>query len=783
MAAADSLCDPRTCEVLDWAAICDRLATQTHSDRATVWARELTATGNFSHASLAIAQTTEMRTLLGEGFSLQRVIETRDAVAAAERGSAVTPADLRAIAAGAAAANAAVRRVREAGGERLREVSGGFVPLPHIVSKIEDAIGERGEVLDRASHELTRLRRGIATAQAEARDRTTSIARSQRYRPMLQDDVVTVREGRFVVPVKAEFSGSFPGIVHDSSASGQTYFVEPIEALDANNRLRALRVQEEHEVARILAELSALVGAHAGQLENNAEIYAKLDLVSAKARLAESTRSEAPGLQDAPVLTIASGRHPLLGERAVPQSLSLDAQGRMLLISGPNMGGKTVTLKMVGLFVLMAYAGMHVPAESGTTIGRFERIFADIGDEQSIAQNASTFSEHLRRYAEILREAGPRSLVLMDEVGSGTEPAAGAALAIALLERLLAAGALTVATTHSSELKLFAHSASGVRNASVRFDPQTYAPTYQLDVGSPGQSLAFPLARAMQVDQKVVERAEQILSSSERDYEGALNELAELHATLAAERDALSRERTRTQELENAAEEQRRRFEGERRDFARQAEQRLTDSLRTFVRDLERRSGERRLGKVTSGQHAALSRAIGELHRELGLEGKRRTKDGGAEIHVGDRVIVGTLEQEGSVVALDEGSGEAVVQIGPMRTTVKKRDLSLASGAVRPQKRRDTGAGDRASAVAAQAMPEIDVRGKRLIEAEPAVEQWLDEAAMLGYSPLRLIHGKGTGLLGRGLQEYLKTNHNVRSFRYGNETEGGGGVTIIELRK
>jgi len=779
LAAANTLCDARTCEVLDWAAICERLATHTHSDRATVWARALSPQADFDAARIALEQTTEMRLLIGEGFSLARVIESQEAVATAKRGGAIAPLDLRAIGNGIAAANAAVRRVRESGGERLAALCAGFVPLPEIAKRIDDAIGERGDVLDRASHELTRLRRGIASAGAEARERTTAIARSQRYRSMLQDDVVTVRDGRFVVPVKAEFAGTFKGIVHDSSSSGQTYFVEPLEALEANNRLRALRTQEEHEVARILAELSSLVGSQADQIERDAEIYATLDLVHAKARLAQAQHAEPPQIEDARVVAIESGRHPLLGERAVPQSLRLDDQTRMLLISGPNMGGKTVTLKMSGLFVLMAYCGMHIPAAPGSTIGRFERIFADIGDEQSIAQNASTFSEHLRRYAEILAGAGPHALVLVDEIGGGTEPSAGAALAVAILERLLAAGALIVATTHAGELKLFAHDTPYVRNASVRFDPETYAPTYQLELGAPGQSLAFPLARAMHVDPAVVDRAETILSSNERDYDRALGELAQINAAASAERDAAARERARLEALEAEAQRRSDALESERRSFARDADQRLTSALREFVRDLERRSDERKRAKVTPSQSAALGRAIDQLHHDLGIDARTHDGERAENVRVGDRVTVGSLEQEGTVVALDDASGEAVVQIGPMRTTVPKDDLLPAAAS---RAKRTQTSSTPSLDIASRAMPEIDVRGKRFLEAQPLVEQWLDEAQLLGHSPLRLIHGKGTGLLGRGLQEFLRTYPNVRNFRYGNENEGGSGVTIVELK-
>ncbi|MGH7660283.1 MAG: Smr/MutS family protein, partial [Vulcanimicrobiaceae bacterium] len=377
-----------------------------------------------------------------------------------------------------------------------------------------------------------------------------------------------------------------------------------------------------------------------------------------------------------------------------------------------------------------------------------------------------------------LAGAGPRALILIDEIGGGTEPNAGAALAIALLERFLARGARTVATTHAGELKLFGHSQKHVRNASVRFDPATYAPTYQLEIGAPGQSLALPLARAMQIEPDVVDRAESILSSSERDYERALAELATLQAQTAAQRDALAAERERLEKAEAEAERRRQDYEEERKGFARAAEGRLADTLRNFVRDLERRSSEGRRPKVTPGQSEALSRAIGELHRDLGLDRTRRADEAPATLAPGDRVIVGTLEQEGSIVAIDDDAGEATVQVGPMRMTVKRKDLRAATQPP-PRRARTT---TPAAEIAARAMPEIDVRGKRLIEAEPLVEQWLDEAALLGYSPLRLIHGKGTGLLGKGLQEYLKMHPDVRSFRYGNENEGGSGVTIVELR-
>ena len=374
-----------------------------------------------------------------------------------------------------------------------------FRALPNLVGRISDAIDERGNVLDRASPALARVRRGMQQAQDDARDRAAAIVRSARYASAIQDAIVTVRDGRYVVPVKAEFSGEIPGIVHDTSSSGQTLFVEPLETLEANNRLRALQVQEQAEIARILGELSALVGGEAAQIGTNVEVYLDLDLAAARARVADRMDAVAPTLVDEAVVVLRDGRHPLLDERAVPQSVRLDEDVRMLIVSGPNMGGKTVALKLVGLAVTMTACGMHVPAAE-VTVGRFTRVCTDIGDEQSIAQNASTFSAHLRRLAEIVDAADARTLVLIDEIGNGTEPGAGAALAVAVLETLLERGARVVATTHATELKLFGADHPHVANASVRFDPDTYEPTYQLDVGSPGQSLAFALARRMKLD-------------------------------------------------------------------------------------------------------------------------------------------------------------------------------------------------------------------------------------------------------------------------------------------
>jgi DNA mismatch repair protein MutS2 len=772
------LIDERGLEVLDFQRIRERYAGQTHAPRSYARAIACEPATDFALVRRLVGETAEMRALAQDaGFSVQRIDDVDESVATAARGVPLAARDLRAIADALAASAAAVKSIREAELDvpLLRERCGPFRALPQIVHRITDAIDERGAVLDRASAALARIRRGMQQAQDDARDRAAAIVRSSRYANAIQDAIVTMRDGRYVVPVKSEFAGQVQGIVHDTSSSGQTLFVEPLETLEANNRLRQLRVQEEVEIARILAELSSLVQHEAAQIATDVGVYVDLDLAAARATLAHRMRAVAPELSDDAVVHVFEGRHPLLDERAVPQSVRLDDEIRILIVSGPNMGGKTVALKLVGLSVAMTACGMHVPA-AAATIGRFERVCTDIGDEQSIAQNASTFSAHLRRLAEIVDAANERTLILIDEI---------------------------VATTHATELKLFGADHPHVANASVRFDPETYEPTYQLDLGSPGQSLAFALAGRMKLDPHVVARAEELLSTQERDYERALAEVAEERIRATREREQLDRERAHLRSLEDNARRRGESLERERRELAKKADAQLADALRRFTAELERRAAEHtergaRAPRVTPGQADLLARTLDQMHRELGLESRpSRARDGDAQapIAAGDRVHVSSWEQDGTV--LEDLGDNALVQIGAMRMTVPKsdlrrraggsggkssRDVSLSSSKGERGSRTQAESGDAALEAASTAQTEIDVRGKRFVEAEPLVDRWIDDAMLLGHSPLRLIHGKGTGLLGKGLQQYLKAHPFVQNVRYGNADEGGGGVTVFELR-
>jgi len=774
------LADERTLEALDFAGVLARVVGATHTERGRALALALEPLSDFAAIRREQAATADVRELIaGADFHVARAIDTAPLTEAAALGRMLGAAEIRAVAEAMSAAAAAYKGTRARPTETIGAITAPYLPQNEIVRNVTDAIDERGTVTDRASPALGRIRRNLIHAQNDARDRVGNIARSGNR--AIQDSVVTLRDGRFVVPIKAEFSGEFAGIVHDTSSSGQTLFVEPLAALDSNNRVRTLRLEEEREVSRILEALSRVIGGAAEQIERNVEMLARLDVLAAKAQLARSMDARPAELLDQPNVAIFNGRHPLLGDRAVPQSLCLDDETRLLVISGPNMGGKTVALKMLGLFVAMTYTGLQIPAAHGTQIGRFERVVADIGDEQSIVENASTFSAHLRRMREILAEANARTLVLVDEIGGGTEPTAGAALAVAFLERLLAARACAIVTTHATELKLFAHGAPGVANASVRFDPQTFAPTYHLDIGAPGQSLAFPLARAMGIEDGILRRAETLLESRDRDYEAALAELGQRNAELQAERDAAARERIAAEQREAEARRAREALDRERASLVEKAQEQMTKALRDFVAELQRRATENAgRPKVTASQSALMDRTVAAMRRDLGIVPNAAGGAPSDALAVGDRVHVVSYDKEG-VLAEDYGES-ALVALGALKAVVPKSDLRRLGGP-RIEKARPRGDASGARLEAStRTMAELDVRGQRFVDAQPLVERWLDDAMLGGGGELRLIHGKGTGMLGRGLQEFLRDYPGVKSVRYGNHNEGDGGVTIIELQ-
>ncbi|HUY11632.1 MAG TPA: Smr/MutS family protein, partial [Candidatus Dormibacteraeota bacterium] len=744
------------------------------------YAAALLPCADFANVKIEQARTAALRRLIIESdLHVAAAIECEELVDAAAVGRTLPPGELRAIADALAAAASLARALRDAPEDSLAALLALYGDLGALIGAVREAIDERGAVLDRASPALGRLRRGIVNAQNEARERVTGIMRSSRYANAIQEHLVTMREGRFVVPVKAEFSGEFPGIVHDTSGSGQTLFIEPLAALDANNRVRTMRIEEEREVERILTALSRQVGDERDRIAANIEFLARIDVIAAKAQLAIAMDALEPEMLDACEIDIHAGRHPLLGERAVAQSLALDERRRVLVISGPNMGGKTVALKLAGLFVAMAYAGLQLPTGSGTRVGRFSRVIADIGDAQSILTDASTFSAHLNRLRAMLEVADARTLLLVDEIGGGTEPAAGAALAVAAIEAFLAVGARAVVTTHATELKLMAHATDAVENASVRFDPTSFRPTYQLDIGAPGQSLAFALARSMALPEATIARAQALLEDRERDYEEALAQLAQRNSELQSERESMQSERSALQSERALYEAKQRALIAERDRFSQRAEETLAGRLREFAAELARNASERAARpRVTSAQTRALARAIDDVRGELGIEESERERSEvlGA-LQPDERIYIRSLRQEARVV--EDYGARVHVAIGALRSVVERSDLERRPSSQR--KGRPEAAPAKLEAVT-RSSAELDVRGKRFVDAEPLVERWIDDALLAGSTQLRLIHGKGTGLLGRGLQEHLRAHPAVESLRFGNADEGGGGVTILQLR-
>ncbi|MDW7651766.1 MAG: endonuclease MutS2, partial [Bacillota bacterium] len=647
-------------------------------------------------------------------------------------------------------------------------------------------LDDDGRLRDNASPELHRLRRGISGGERDLRERFDRFVKNPGNQKVLQESLVTMRGDRLVLPIRQEYRGRVPGIVHDQSASGATLFVEPLWAVDANNRLAVLRRDEEREKERILARLSQWAGGEKDELLLSLNLYVEFDFILAKGRLSLAAGGTEPQLNDSGYLKILSGRHPLLTGDVVPISLEMGESLRTLVITGPNTGGKTVTLKTVGLFSLMAQSGLHVPAEEGTELAVFPSIFADIGDEQDISQSLSTFSGHLKNIIEILQKIVPRSLVLLDEVGAGTDPTEGAGLAMAILEFLHTFGAVTVATTHYSQLKTFAYLTEGMENASVEFDVATLRPTYQLLVGVPGLSNAFAIAKRLGLPDQIINRGKEFLSQGETRLEETVADLvADRRRMELASRQAES-ERNEThmlllqiqREKEDLARRKAEILDKTRRDAqepfvrARREAERLVKELRKLAAAEARPTQE-----VLDAVSATLRQMDSELE-ECTAPQPDESRLSAAQIKAGEEVYVNSLGQRGTVVN-KTGDSQVQVQVGMMRINVDPGDLSPVAASAGKTKAPEP----YVSMVARRDVPrEVDLRGLTLDEAAMKVDTYLDEATVAGLKEVRLVHGKGTGRLRAGLKEYLQGHPHVESMRTGYPAEGGTGATVVQLK-
>ena len=739
----------------------------------------------------AQAETEEAAVILQYtgGHPMTEFPDIRPALAICEKGGSLSAGMLLNIA-GLLRASRAARDALVTDRENtpiLRSRAAGLFTARNIEKDITDAIISEDEIADRASSELMNIRRHLRGAQERIRDKLNQMIRSAELQKALQDTIITVRNNRYVLPVRAEYRSSVPGLVHDQSSSGATLFIEPMAAVEMGNELKQWELKEQQEIARILAALSAEAAPYAPAMAETVELLSELDFIFAKGLLSRRLVCVSPKINDRGYLNIIRGRHPLIDpEKVVPSSIWLGEEFTTLVITGPNTGGKTVTLKTVGLFTLMAQAGLQVPADLGTEIAVFEQVFADIGDEQSIEQSLSTFSGHMTNIVEIMHEVTPRDLVLFDELGAGTDPTEGAALAQSILTRLLHIGVRTMATTHYSELKAFALTTKGVENASVEFDVETLRPTYRLSIGVPGKSNAFEISRRLGLPENLIEAARKLLSGNAIRFEDVIAN-AEYHRQVAEKERELAQEASKeTIRLRNEAEQLRREMEQKREQSLRKAREDAKRILEQARQESESVIAELKKMKKNAAAGGAgvndlrkrLDQGIDEMSEGLRTESEE-SGEAPATVKAGDRVKILTLGTEGVVLGPPDDKGEVRLQTGMMKFTAQLSQLRMLKAA--PAKEKTT-VKAKTGMLNRTVSSECDVRGMNLEEALDVVSRYLDEAVLAGLNEVYVIHGKGTGILRSGIQQDLRKNRHVKSFRRGMYGEGEDGVTVVQLK-
>ncbi|MGX8774353.1 MAG: endonuclease MutS2 [Bacillota bacterium] len=660
-----------------------------------------------------------------------------------------------------------------------------------FAEEIDRCIISEDEMSDNASTQLRTIRRAIVRQNDAVKAKINHILNSERT--ILQDAIVTIRNGRYVIPVKQEHRTRVPGIIHDQSGSGATVFVEPQAIVNMNNELRQLELDEKAEMNRILGELSAGVSEIYHDIVNNQKLLLELDLINAKGRLSFDMDGEEPLIDEGKELQLISATHPLIDKKTVvPVNISIGGDYTTLVVTGPNTGGKTVTLKTAGLLVLMAQTGLHIPVSPGSRVPVYENVFADIGDEQSIEQSLSTFSSHMSNIVEIMKEADERSLVLLDELGAGTDPTEGAALAISILESLARRGACTIATTHYTELKKYAISTDGVENASMEFDVETLSPTYKLTIGLPGKSNAFEISRKLGLPDEITDRAAQMLEGGDIVFEDIITAIEEDKKLAEAERDEalrISREmKARQDELEAKArklEEQKDKEIQRAREEAREIIAEAKETAEEFREELKEITRLESLGERTKrfDEGRKKLRAVEKKNRNTI---KRETNDRPVNpetLRLGDRVKILTLGQNGEICELPDEKGDLQVQIGAMKIGVNVVDIMLID---KPVKKAASGRrssyGSMYRQKAQTVSTSIDVRGKNLDDALMDVEKYIDDAFISGLGEVTIIHGRGEGILSKGIRAGLRKNKNIKDYRRGSFDEGGDGVTVVKFK-
>lgn len=786
---------------LELPKILDRLATFASFSAGAEQARALTPATSLQEIRWRLETTSEARTLLDvkPETSLGGAHDIRPLAADAEHGRVLPPSDLLDVHDTLVAGRTLHRTLNRLESQfprlaylaaRIQASSCGT-----IIAEIDRCLDERGNVRDNASPDLARIRREVRIAHDRIQDKLQNIITSSSSAQYLQEALVTQREGRYVVPLKAQFKDRIQGIVHDRSASGVTLFVEPLSIVKLNNAWRELQFEEKQEVNRILAHLSNLVAERADEIEETVEALAELDLAFAKARYAETLQAAAPelvplrsrsnGNHPGSTIRLVGARHPLLDPQSVvPIDVVLDDEVQVLIITGPNTGGKTVSLKTVGLLTLMAQAGLHIPAEPGSVLSPFETVYADIGDEQSIEQNLSTFSSHLTNIVSFLEQADARSLVLLDELGAGTDPAEGAALARALLDHFRQRGATAFVATHYPELKTYAQLTPGVRNGCVEFDAETLSPTYKLTIGLPGRSNALAIAQRLRLPQAIVEAARRMVSPDDLRTEDMLDDIHRLRIHAAQERDAAHAARVKAEEAMRELRKRLATIDQERQEILEQAREDAETELETLRAEIRALRGRLWAAATPLEAVAAIEEQVESLEAQVPQPTPLESPippGSAAPIRPGNTVWVRPLNAEGEVLEID--GEDAEVQVGRVRTRVSLAALELR--AVTPSPREGgTGWGpERAIQFSAASSPGIrlDLRGCLVEEALQRLDRHLDQAMRARLPQTSIIHGKGTGALRQAVRDFLADHPLVSTYEAGGPREGGEGVTIANL--
>ncbi len=661
-----------------------------------------------------------------------------------------------------------------------------MIPLPQLEQKIKNIVDENGSILDSASEALRNIRTQLRSNESRVREKLERMIRSSNAAKMLSDAIITIRNDRYVIPVKQEYRGQYGGIVHDQSSSGQTLFIEPEAIVELNNQLRALKLKEQDEIEKILLELSGNVAEHAEELQEIVSVLAEIDFMFTKAKYGRSIKGSKPIINNERRIRLNKARHPLLPiEEAVANDIELGTEFSSIVITGPNTGGKTVTLKTVGLTTLMAQAGLPIPALDGSEVGVFQSVYADIGDEQSIEQSLSTFSSHMVNIVEILKTVDDNSLVLFDELGAGTDPQEGAALAISILDEVIGTGARVIATTHYPELKAYGYNRQGVINASVEFNVETLSPTYRLLIGVPGRSNAFEISKRLGLTESVIQTARSYVGTDTKEVENMIASLEyskrQAEKELIEANELLKHAEKMHQDMQNQMME----FYDKKDSMYEKAERKAADVVEKAKEEAEKIIHD--LRKMRKEKHAEvkehelidakkqLEGAIPKLDKSKKAKSKAKTTS--RELQPGDEVKVLSFDQKGHLVEKISDK-EWQVQMGIMKMKVKVSDLEF----IQSQQKVETKPLATVKGRDFHVSLELDLRGERYENALMRVEKYIDDALLAGYPRVSIIHGKGTGALRTGVREYLSNHRSIKTIRYGEAGEGGTGVTVVELK-